>query len=278
MARSVPLRGNDDPECPAPTMTTANYLTPLAEMVRTGAAGYGSIAVAPIRAGTAVATFGGMACNLDGLRLLGHERRSRSIQIDDDRFLAGPPEREPGDAVNHSCAPNCRPRGAAQIVAMRDISPGEMLTFDYGTTDGSDYDEFDCACDARTCRSRVTGTDWRRSDIRSRHLRDLSPYLLRRISSYEHGRALHKSDVEALLATADRDPAGALRTALATVFARTHATFDELIAAAALPGGLPLDLIHGLRSRLDSALDHLIAHLNEERGHDLRSALAPIVL
>ena len=258
------------------TMTTANHLTPLAEMVRAGTSGYGSIAVAPIPAGTSVATFGGVACDLAGLRLLGDERRSRSIQIDDDRFLAGPPRREPGDAVNHSCDPNCRPRGAAQIVAMRDIAPGEMLTFDYGTTDGSDYDEFDCACGAARCRSSVGGTDWRRLDVRARHGRAFSPYLLRRMASHEGGRALGKADVEALLSGVDHDPVGALRAALVVIFARPHATFDELLSAASLPGGLPDGLLHGLRLRRDDALDELTAHLNEDRGRDLRDALAPV--
>lgn len=272
----VPPCASDHLQPRAPTMTTANYLTPLAEMIRAGAAGYGCIATAPIPAGTAVATFGGVACDLAGLRLLGDERRSRSIQIDDDRFLAGPPEREPGDAVNHSCAPNCLPRGAAQIVAMRDISPGEMLTFDYGTTDGSDYDEFGCECGVPDCRGRVTGRDWRRTDVRARHGRAFSPYLLRRMSSHDKGRVLGKTDAEVLLATADHDPVGALRAALATVFARPNATFDELIAAATLPGGIPHDRLEDLVLRRDGALDELIAHLNEERGRDLRAALAPI--
>lgn len=257
-------------------MTTANYLTPLAEMVRTGATGHASVAVAPIPAGTSVATFGGVACDLAGLRLLGDDRRSRSIQIDDDRFLAGPPEREPGDAINHSCAPNCGPRGAAQIVAMRDIRPGEMLTFDYGTTDGSDYDEFDCACGATTCRTRVSGTDWRRDDVRARHGRVFSPYLMRRMASHEHGRPLDKRDVETLLDRADDDPTGAVRAALGTVFARPHATLDELLAVAALPGGLPNDLVHGAREHRSDSLDVLIALLNEDRGRGLREALSPI--
>ena len=253
-----------------------NYLTPLAEMVHAGAAGYGTVAVAPIGAGAPVATFGGVACTLDALRLLGDDRRSRSIQIDDDLFLAGPPTREPGDAVNHSCDPNCGPRGAAQIVAARDIAPGETLTFDYGTTDGSSYDEFECACSAPSCRGSISGSDWRRSDVRSRHGRAFSPYLLRRMDSHERGRPLHKSDVETLMLAVETDPVAAVTVALRTVFGRPHGTFDELVAATALSGGWPTELHGGLRLRNLGALDECVELLNEERGRELRGALAPI--
>jgi SET domain-containing protein len=55
--------------------------------------------------------------------------------------------------INHSCAPNCRAdaiRGRIWIVARRDISAGEELTFDYGYA----YKEWPlhpCRCGARNC-------------------------------------------------------------------------------------------------------------------------------
>ena len=56
--------------------------------------------------------------------------------------------------------------GASQVVAMRDIAVGEALTFDYAMADGSNYDEFDCACGTALCRSRVSGSDWSRPEDR----------------------------------------------------------------------------------------------------------------
>ena len=49
-----------------------------------------------------------------------------------------------------------------QIVfrAMRDVMPGEELTFDYATGDDDDW-EMDCQCGAADCRRTVTGQDWR---------------------------------------------------------------------------------------------------------------------
>mgnify|MGYP003348861886 CR=1 FL=1 len=146
-----------------------NFLTPLAEMRPTPGAGFGAFAVAPIPAGTIVACFRGTLMDRPTFDTMPADRRSRSIQIDDDAFFLGPVEREPGDAVNHSCDPNCGMGGASQVVAMRDIAVGEALTFDYAMADGSNYDEFDCACGTALCRSRVSGSDWSRPDLHARY-------------------------------------------------------------------------------------------------------------
>jgi uncharacterized protein len=56
--------------------------------------------------------------------------------------------------INHSCEPNCETEeieGKVWIVALRDIAPGEELTYDYHLYDGDD-DEALCNCGARTCR------------------------------------------------------------------------------------------------------------------------------
>jgi len=49
--------------------------------------------------------------------------------------LVGPDPAEAGDLVNHSCDPNCGLVGAVLVVAMRDIEPGEEITFDYAMSD-----------------------------------------------------------------------------------------------------------------------------------------------
>ena len=55
-----------------------------------------------------------------------------SIQIDDDKFFAsvGEEDLEEADFINHSCNPNCGISGSLKIVAMRNIMPGEEITFD----------------------------------------------------------------------------------------------------------------------------------------------------
>ena len=216
-----------------------NYLTPLAEMRPAPGAGFGSFAVSPIPAGTIVATFGGTLMDRQTFDKQSPERRSRSIQIDEDSFLLGPMTREPGDAVNHSCDPNCGMGGAAQVVAIRDIAAGEALTFDYAMADGSDYDEFDCACGSTLCRGKVSGNDWNNAELQSRYAGYFSPYLVRRMAAAAAARRLSKSDVEVLMRDIEFDPIGALAIAMGKVLGRPHARFETLVAVAPVDPAWP---------------------------------------
>jgi SET domain-containing protein len=59
--------------------------------------------------------------------------------------------------LNHSCDPNCETdevRGRVWIKAIRNIAPGEELTYDYNLYDGDD-DEAICNCGAATCRGSM---------------------------------------------------------------------------------------------------------------------------
>ena len=85
--------------------------------------------------------------------------------------------------LNHSCEPNCGLLGQMLLVAMRDIVPGEELSFDYAMCDASDYDEFRCLCGESTCREIVTGSDWRDPIVQAKYMGYFSPYLMKRISA-----------------------------------------------------------------------------------------------
>jgi len=59
--------------------------------------------------------------------------------------------------INHSCDPNCETEeidGRVWIMAMREIAPGEELTYDYYLYDG-DEDEARCNCGAENCRKSM---------------------------------------------------------------------------------------------------------------------------
>ncbi|MGA8044363.1 MAG: SET domain-containing protein-lysine N-methyltransferase [Terracidiphilus sp.] len=59
--------------------------------------------------------------------------------------------------INHSCDPNCETeeiRGRVWIRAIRDIAPGEEITYDYCLYDGGD-DEAICNCGASECRGTM---------------------------------------------------------------------------------------------------------------------------
>jgi len=145
--------------------------------------GHGSVAVEPFAVGEVVAAFGGRCVTRDELDLLPRHQQTRSIQIEDSLYLAGAPEPEPADFINHSCEPNCGMRGNSVLVALREIQPGEALTYDYAMSDGSDYDEFECNCGSARCRGKVTGNDWMLPELQLRYRGSFSPYLAARIGA-----------------------------------------------------------------------------------------------
>ena len=242
-----------------------NFLTPLAVPFGTPPHGFGSRAISVIPAGTSVATFGGTAMSRVDFSQYEADRRSRSLQVDTNVIFLGPPSREPGDSINHSCEPNCGMRNATTIVAMRDIAVGEELTFDYAMSDASDYDEFNCNCGTSLCRGRVRADDWRLDTLRHRYKGFFSPYIQRKIDAEKHRSLLTKRDVEEMLATYDTQPEVALRNALRKCFGMPHATWATLIELAAKQ----TDDISQLLALNTDALDNLVKTLNETRGAGL---------
>ena len=72
----------------------------------------------------------------------------------------------PARYINHSCDPNCESsevRGRIWIKAIKSISAGEELTYDYCLYDGGE-DEALCNCGATKCR----GTMYSKEEIRRR--------------------------------------------------------------------------------------------------------------
>lgn len=160
-----------------------NWITPKAEVRRTGGKGWGSVATEHISAGETVAAFGGWIVTRSELDTLSEIRQHLALQIDADLYLVCRDDPEPGELINHSCAPNCGLLGSQLLVAMRDIDPGEELSFDYAMCDATDYDEFTCLCEEPECRGVVTGSDWRLPHLQDRYAGWFSPYLVRRIAA-----------------------------------------------------------------------------------------------
>lgn len=90
------------------------------------------------------------------------------MNLDDDMVIDG--EREGNDArfINHSCNPNCNVfflNNTPYIYSIREIDPGEELSFDYHM--GSTKDEeitleqkkelFPCNCGSSQCRGTMMG-------------------------------------------------------------------------------------------------------------------------
>ncbi len=62
---------------------------------------------------------------------------------------------------NHSCEPNCETeiiRGHIWILALRDISKGEELFYNYGY-DLDDYEDHICKCNSKRCIGYIAGEE-----------------------------------------------------------------------------------------------------------------------
>jgi hypothetical protein len=58
--------------------------------------------------------------------------------------------------VTHSCSPNCRVSFVQRsLIALRDVLPGEPITFDYRTTEKRLAKPFLCRCGSSSCAGRL---------------------------------------------------------------------------------------------------------------------------
>ena len=122
------------------------FLTPMARPAVTSGKGHGSIAVAPIAAGETVAAFGGRCVTRDEFDCCRPANRCAAFRSTNRCTWRVRRSRSRRTSSTTRCDPNCVPSGNVVLVALRDIAVGEELSYDYATTDGSDYDEFECAC------------------------------------------------------------------------------------------------------------------------------------
>ena len=82
---------------------------------------------------------------------------SRAMQIGPNTYLVEDPKQPSvDDYINHSCRPNLGfVDGSLKLYALRDIHPGDELTFDYSTTMNEPGWEIECRCQAFNCRGKV---------------------------------------------------------------------------------------------------------------------------
>lgn len=160
----------------------ANYLSPkLTVRDCADKPGRGVFALEPVRQGELVAVWGGRIVTQAVAEALPPEIRRYVVQVEDAQFLAPVEPIDAAELINHCCQPNCGLSGQIALVALRPIAPGEEITFDYGTTDSSDFLSFPVACGKSPCRKRLRPDDWQRADVQSVNRGHFSPYLQRRI-------------------------------------------------------------------------------------------------
>ena len=85
-------------------------------------------------------------------------RRRYSWPLTDGIWVTPSPDPEDWHPINHSCDPNAWWEGL-DVVARRDIAPGEEITLEYATFHDERMDPFVCGCGAPACRTIVRGGD-----------------------------------------------------------------------------------------------------------------------
>ncbi len=87
-----------------------------------------------------------------------------------DLFPTGPESylvvHEPEMLINHSCQPNTGFKDEVSLVSIKDIEPGEEVTFDYSTV-GTDGWEIKCNCGSKACRGKIADYKFLPSEIKS---------------------------------------------------------------------------------------------------------------
>lgn len=162
-----------------------SYISPKAAVKESSIQGRGLFSIAPIKKGEIVCIKGGHIFDRETLKGVTPALGPAEIQIAEDMFI-GPLDQQSREGSmifsNHSCEPNIGVQGQIVFVAMRDIAAGEELTHDWATTDDDEY-VMECRCGSATCRSTITGQDWRRKDLQEKYDGYFSWYLAEKIKT-----------------------------------------------------------------------------------------------
>ena len=92
----------------------------------------------------------------------------------------------PGTAAhygNHRCEPTMWPVGPYELATRVPVPAAAELTLDYGLISDDPTFRMDCTCGAATCRSTVTGEDWRDPELQVRYAGHWRPGLQHRIDA-----------------------------------------------------------------------------------------------
>eukprot|EP01102_Stenamoeba_stenopodia_P007172 TRINITY_DN2005_c0_g1_i2.p1 TRINITY_DN2005_c0_g1~~TRINITY_DN2005_c0_g1_i2.p1 ORF type:complete len:155 (-),score=32.71 TRINITY_DN2005_c0_g1_i2:255-719(-) len=124
----VPIGGEGNTIQPGPSFVHADL-----QLRRSPVSGLGHFATKKIPKGEVLVIWRGRDVDKAGVMAIPLEEEDYTLQLDEDRFQIATVfgVREPADYVNHSCDPNGGFNGETTLVAMRDIEPGEEITFDY---------------------------------------------------------------------------------------------------------------------------------------------------
>ncbi len=97
--------------------------------------------------------------------------RNWCYEIDDAHELCPKDFQNPAPLwfVNHSCDPSIASLpDVYKSKAIRNIKPGNELTYDYSTFDSGSW-KLKCLCGSKRCRKVIRGDDWMRTELQKRY-------------------------------------------------------------------------------------------------------------
>jgi hypothetical protein len=156
------------------------------EILPSSIQGGGMFARASFQPGETVAIVGGtLMTGAEFAAYLADVERWNAHQIGEDLHLVDliqTPNAVDG-SLNHSCDSNLWMGDEVTIIVRQAISAGEELTLDYALTTTEPGWALDqpCQCGSPLCRGRITGNDWRLSDVQARYAEHFVPYINERI-------------------------------------------------------------------------------------------------
>lgn len=163
-----------------------SWINPKIDIGDAGAKGKGLFAKQPVTKDEIIFAQGGRVVDEPTLDGLYSSFAAICIPVERNLYLVPPqPDmdmREAGFYINHSCNPNCGPRGQITFAALRDIQAGEELAYDYAMTD-TDSDDMECLCGDKNCRKIITADDWRDKDLQEKYRGHFSCYIQRMIDA-----------------------------------------------------------------------------------------------
>ena len=178
--------------------TTLSWINPKVRTRERETTGKGLYAHELIGAGEIVVVQGGRIIGNSQIDHAENLRYSEHCFQIEKGFFIGPadsesPVLEGAFLMNHSCNPSCGLKGQISFVSMRDIYPGEQLTFDHAMTDatypGAAFEDvdIDCRCGSDMCRNKITHSDWQRKELQDRYKGYFSMYVQSLIDEWRRG-------------------------------------------------------------------------------------------
>jgi len=158
-----------------------NWVNPKLTLDNDHWGGRGLFALETITSSELLIIFGGYVISLDTYHTMSEKLKSFHYQVQDRPVLLYGPVSEDqldsSDHVNHSCNPSAGFAGTIHLVAMRDILPGDEITFDYATCMTNSFGNMECSCNSAGCRQYITGEDWRIESLQIRYQGYFQPYI-----------------------------------------------------------------------------------------------------